>query len=175
MREERKILFEGKYRRFVLKDGWEFTERVGVGGIVAILAVTDQNKLLLIEQHRIPVGCHVIELPAGLAGDSEGCRGESLEAAARRELLEETGYEAGKLVLIGKGPASSAVSSDVIHLYRALDVRKVAEGGGDATESIKVHEVALEHFDEWVRGRQREGYLVDPKIFTALYLLMRNY
>ncbi len=67
-------------------------ERLGRGLIV----LTVDAKLLLVEQYRIPVHARTIELPAGLIGDDAGGTGEKQEEAARRELIEETGYAAGQ-------------------------------------------------------------------------------
>src|SRR5436190_21784999 len=88
------VLYEGKFRRYVRRGGWEYVARRNVTGIVGIIAVTDDGKLVLVEQFRPPVGKNVIEIPAGLAGDVAGSEHEALAEAARRELLEETGYEA---------------------------------------------------------------------------------
>jgi len=89
---ERKILFEGKYRRLVCRDGWEYVERVQCGGVVVIIPVTGKGQVVLTEQYRIPLGKNVIEFPAGLRGDEAHNRDESLEDGAKRELLEETGF-----------------------------------------------------------------------------------
>ncbi|HEX4000846.1 MAG TPA: hypothetical protein VHX65_20025, partial [Pirellulales bacterium] len=64
-----KTLASGKYLRLLAQAHWEFAERVNATGAVVIVAMTDERKLLLVEQYRIPVGCRVIELPAGLVGD----------------------------------------------------------------------------------------------------------
>jgi ADP-ribose pyrophosphatase len=101
------VLAEGKYLRFMQRAGWEYAERRGVTGIVGIVAVTDEGKLLLVEQYRLPLDKRVIELPAGLVGDEAGKERESLLAAANRELQEETGYHAGNLVLLASGPTSA--------------------------------------------------------------------
>lgn len=94
---EKRIITSGKYVNLATRRDWEFVERKNISGIVAIVAVTDSGKLLLIEQYRPPVDKNVIELPAGLAGDSRENAGEALENAARRELLEETGYAAREM------------------------------------------------------------------------------
>ena len=91
------VLGQGKYLRLLVKGTWEYTERVGVSGIVGIVPVTDAGELVMVEQFRMPLGRRVVELPAGLAGDIEGQRDEALESAAARELEEETGYRAGRL------------------------------------------------------------------------------
>src|SRR5271154_1531774 len=93
----KRIITSGKYVNLSTRRGWEFVERKNISGIVAIIAVTDERKLLLVEQYRPPMDKNVIELPAGLAGDARENQGEELERAARRELLEETGYEAREM------------------------------------------------------------------------------
>ena len=98
-----KILFDGKHIQLLARQNWEFAARKNVTGIVGIIAVTDDRKLLLVEQYRPPVDASVIELPAGLAGDLPNYSGEELVAAAKRELLEETGYEAAHWKMVGGG------------------------------------------------------------------------
>jgi 8-oxo-dGTP pyrophosphatase MutT (NUDIX family) len=92
MPQDRRILAEGKFLRLVVENGWEWVERRNTQGAVVIAAITEHNEIVLIEQYRIPLAARVIELPAGLAGDEPGSRHEALIEAARRELLEETGY-----------------------------------------------------------------------------------
>ena len=69
---------------------WESVERVNCSGIVGMVPLTDDGDVILIKQFRPPVNGYVIELPAGLCDI-----GETLEDAARRELIEETGYARG--------------------------------------------------------------------------------
>src|SRR5690348_10951568 len=97
---ERRVLAEGKHLRLVQEGRWEYADRPKAKGAVVLVAITDERQLLLTEQFRVPVGRRVIELPAGLVGDVEGQEAEELEAAARRELLEETGYQAGEMRLM---------------------------------------------------------------------------
>ena len=77
------VIAEGKHLRFMKQEGWEYVARKGVGGVVGLVAVTAEGKLLLVEQFRKPVDARVIEIPAGLAGDGK-YRNETLESAARR-------------------------------------------------------------------------------------------
>jgi len=100
----KQLLYSGKHVHFVKVGGWEFADRPHISGIVAIVALTSKGEALLVEQFRPPVGKSVIELPAGLSGDVAGSAKEELVEAARRELLEETGYEAGEMVFLTEGP-----------------------------------------------------------------------
>src|SRR5688500_1779052 len=111
------VVAEGKYVALVRQGTWEYAKRKGITGIVGVVAVTDDRKLVLVEQHRPAVGKRVIELPAGLAGDDERSAREELAAAARRELLEETGYEARDIERVAAGAASAGMTDEVITLF----------------------------------------------------------
>lgn len=168
---KRKTLGEGKYKRLVVENDWEFLEKLKKCEIVAVLAVNDDDQLILVEQHRVPVGRPVIELPAGLANDLASHPDESLADAARRELFEETGYEAHEMTVIIRGPISAAGCSDIMTLFRAKSLRKAGPGGGDATESITVHEVPLAGIHDWIKAKETAGFWVDPKVYAGLYFL----
>jgi ADP-ribose pyrophosphatase len=166
-----RIVAEGKYLRFVNENGWEYVLRPHATGVVAIVALTGDHRLILVEQYRVAVHRRVIELPAGLVGDSEGSAGESLAAAARRELLEETGYEADDVTELAAGPVAVGLAAEVVTFFHARGLRRVGPGGGDATEEIVVHEVELQGLRAWLADRERDGAMVDPKIFAGLYLV----
>jgi enamine deaminase RidA (YjgF/YER057c/UK114 family)/8-oxo-dGTP pyrophosphatase MutT (NUDIX family) len=170
----RVTLFEGKHLRLVRVGHWEHAERTITNGAVMILAVTRDQKLILIEQFRLPLGKPVIELPAGLAGDILGEENEALTTAAQRELREETGYEAREFVHLVTGPPSAGLSSETVAMFRALDVRHVAPGGGDEHENIQVHEIPLAKVDDWLAQKTKEGALIDPKVYAGLYFARKN-
>ncbi len=169
----KETLAHGQYLRLVRLEGWEFVERPGVTAIVAILAETEGH-LVLIEQYRPPVRSRVIELPAGLVGDLPGQRDEPLEAAARRELEEETGFLAESFTVLTRGPATAGASSEIITFMRAHGIRRVSAGGGDPTEDIHVHLVPADSVDRWLTARLAEGVLVDSKVYTGLYFWLRD-
>ena len=173
-REDVEILCDGKHIQLVRQDIWEFTRRKNVSGIVGIVAVTNDRKLVLVEQHRPPVGSRVIELPAGLAGDDKDHRDEDLADAARRELLEETGYEARSMERVAAGPASAGMTNEVLTLFRATGLTKTGGAEGDGTEDITVHEVPLEGVTRWLAEREREGKLIDLKVYCGLYFARAN-
>ncbi len=168
---ERRCLGEGRFLRLVDAEGWEYTERKNASGVVAIVALTDAGELILVEQYRHALGQPVFELPAGLAGDHEGMESESFEDAARRELLEETGFSAEAIELLLETPSSSGLCSERVHIYRASGLTRTGPGGGDESEEIKVHLLPLAELVSRLRDHARAGALIDSKIFAALYLL----
>lgn len=163
-------LFRGRYLSLLKVDGWEYASRSNASGVVVLVAVTDRDELVLVEQFRIPVNNRVIELPAGLVGDL-GDADEPLLLAAQRELLEETGFEAGQLEILMSCPSSAGMTDEVITFVRASGLKRVAAGGGDASENITVHLVPLAGVDRWLREKRLAGWPMDPKIFSALYWL----
>ena len=173
MREQQSetILGGGRFLELRKRNGWEYVARKGVDEVVVVVAVTADDKAVLIEQYREPVQTRVIEWAAGIVGDEPEFEEEHLLEAANRELEEETGCRAGRLRMIGHGPSSGGMSSEIITVLQAKDLVRVGEGGGVGNEDIKVHLVPLVEVDAWLSARIGEGFLVDPKVYTGLYLL----
>jgi len=136
--------------------------------VVVIFAVTKDNKMLLVEQYRIPVASNVIECPAGLVGD-KGI--ENIESGVRRELLEETGYACQKIKILFKGPSSAGSSSEIITFVQAMDIEKVSDNIGDGDENIIVHEVPLDNVEDWLEQKEKEGKMISPRIYIGLHFL----
>ena len=168
--ETARTLAEGSYLGLYERDGWEFAERPNANGVVGILALTSENEVVLVEQFRRPVNTPVIEIPAGLVGDEEAHRGESLAETARRELLEEAGYEALSVELLLSAPTSAGMTPEITHLFLARDLHRVDAGGGVGGENIIVHHVPLGELRRWLREKEEAGALVDFKIHAALWL-----
>lgn len=171
---ETRVLAEGRHLRFVVRDGWEYVERRRLSGIVVLVAVTRRGGLVLVTQPRVPVGGRVVELPAGLAGDEDGLEGEALADAARRELMEETGFSAERMEPVLSGPPSAGLSSEIVTLYWAPGAVRTGRGGGVAGERIRVHVVPLRRVEEWLGRMQRLGYQVDPKVLAGLYVALHR-
>ncbi|MFP4473185.1 MAG: NUDIX hydrolase [Candidatus Omnitrophota bacterium] len=171
MKENAEVLAEGRFVRFIKKNGWEYIQRTNCTGIVVIVPVTDDGKVLLVRQYRAPVNGDVLEFPAGLVNDEAACGLESEKQAAERELLEETGYRAQEIVPVFSGPGGAGVSADILTFFIARGLVRENEGGGDETEKIAVHAVALAEVDQWLRERAQEGVMADPKIYAGLYWL----
>jgi ADP-ribose pyrophosphatase len=164
---------EAKFMRLLRRGSWEYVQRIGRRTAVALVATTADDEVVLVEQHRVPVDAPVIELPAGLVGDLPGEEDEPLETAARRELLEETGYQAEHLTRLVRTVSSAGLTDEAVMLLRACNVRKVGPGGGDGSEEIVVHTVPLTEIDAWLDERIAAGQPIDGRVFAALYFIRR--
>ena len=167
------VLGEGKFLRLIRRDGWEYVERTRPIRAVFIAAVTGDAASSCSPTSGGPSrsAAPSSASPAGLVGDSEGSEGEELEAATRRELVEEAGYEPDSVTFLTGGPTSAGITDEVIAIMLATGLRRVGAGGGVGGESIVVHEVPLEEVASWLRARVAEGALVNPKVYTGLYFI----
>ncbi len=163
-------LFETRWLQVQRIGHWDLVRRPHSDACVGILALTDEGEIVLVEQFRIPVQQRVIEIPAGIVGDEEEHRGEALEETARRELLEETGFLAGRIEKLISTPTSAGLTPEFIHLFQASGLVRQHGGGGVAGEDITVHCVPLAGLREWLAARQQQGVAVDFKIHAALSL-----
>lgn len=162
------MLHQGRYLNLVERNGWEFATRVHPT-VVVLIAWTDADELLLVEQYREPVAARCIELPAGLVGDRPGERDEAELDAAFRELEEETGYRATALEELMRCPTSAGMTDECAVFFHARELERTSEGGGDASEDITVHRVPRNQVHDWLAERVRARQPVDPKIWFALY------
>ena len=163
------IMAEGRYIRLVREGRWEYAQRTNASGVVVILALTPNDEVLFVEQYRVPVGARVIEFPAGLAGDIAGAEDEALSLAAARELEEETGWRAGRVEILTSGPVSAGMTSEILTFFRAYDLVRVSDGGGDETEDIVVHAVPLADVRQWLEQKRTDGVMADPKVYAGLF------
>ncbi len=167
-----KIQYQGRFLELrATASGWEYCARVNDAAAAMIFARTPDGSILLVEEFRPPIGAQSICFPAGLCGD----QGPEKEAtAARRELLEETGYEAGEIELLFRGPSSPGLSSEQIAFYLATDLRRLHVGGGVDGENIIVHEIAESEIESWLAQQMQAGKSIDPRVYTGLYFLQRG-
>lgn len=162
-------MWEGRFITANRRGRWEYVSRalgIGAAVIMAIDDAPDGRHVILVDQFRVPLERRCIELPAGLVGDD--MEGEAPSLAAARELEEETGYRAGRMVDLGQYWSSPGMVSESFTLFRALDLTKVADGGGVPGEDIRVHRVALDGLANWIAERRTEGYAIDVKLLTLL-------
>lgn len=165
-----KIAYEGKYLRMVTRGTWEYVERTHASGLAAIIiAVTPEDKVVFVEQFRVPLQASTIEMPAGLVGDIDA--EESIEVSAIRELEEETGWTAAHAEVLMIGPTSSGMASEKIAFVRATDLTRVGTGGGDGDENITVHEIPRAQAAAWLVRKMGEGYELDAKLWAGLWMI----
>ncbi len=171
---DKRTLANGRHLRFVERRGWEFVERADITGIVVVVGTTDRGGIVLVSQWREPVEAWVLEWPAGLAGDRPGDREETLPDAARREFLEETGFEADSLEPVLTGPPSPGLSSERVTFFRARGLRRTGPGGGEEGEGVRAHVVPLARLGGWLDRMRAQGVQVDPKVLAGAYLLRQE-
>lgn len=167
-------LASGRFMQMVRQGRWEYVRRHTAEGAVAVVATTDDGELVLVEQMRVPMGASCLELPAGLVGDSQAVKGEALLAAAKRELLEETGYTSTNFRHLYPVATSPGLSSEIIDLFLATGLTREHPGGGVEDEAITVHLVKIDTVDDWLSKRAAEGMIVDVKVYYAAAMLQRG-
>jgi ADP-ribose pyrophosphatase len=170
---EPETLFETRWIKLQRDGHWDFVRRPHSDHCVGILAITPDDRIVLVEQFRIPIQRRVIEIPAGIVGDEIEHAGESLASTAARELLEETGYRAGTIEPLIASPTSAGLTAEFTHLFLARDLVRETDGGGVAAEDITVHHVPMANLRGWLREQEAAGKTVDFKIHAALWLAGR--
>ena len=105
---------------------------------VNIIALTKEMQVVLIEQYRQGIENVILEIPGGMID-----AGETPEAAARRELLEETGYASDEFVYLGKSHPNPAINNNTLHHFLALNVEKIEEVAFDEHESVVTRHAPL--------------------------------
>jgi ADP-ribose pyrophosphatase len=156
----------GKWLTVKTEGPWEYVSRARGIRAVVIVAIDDEDQVLLIDQHRVPLGRRCLELPAGLVGDDH--EDDTPESAAVRELEEETGYTASDIENLGEYHSSPGMVSEGFTLVRLRGLRRIGDGGGIAGEDITVHRVALGQVPAFVAAKRGEGMAVDVKLLLLL-------
>lgn len=132
-------------------------------GAVAILPITDDNKIVMVEQYRKPMDRVLIEIPAGKLE-----KGEEPAHTAVRELEEETGYECESLEWLISFYTSPGFADEIVHVYVAKGLSKKKDAASlDEDEFVNVIEVTLEEALELVK----EQKVYDAKTAYAIQYL----
>lgn len=168
--EEKKISSERIYEGAILNvrrdkvtavKGEAYREIIEHNGAVAMVPITDEGNIVMVEQFRYACGRPVLEIPAGKidAGENDPA------AVAERELKEETGYTAKKAVLLGKINTSAAYSEEMISVYAMTGLTQ-GEQQLDEDEALNVIEMPFkEAYDMAAAGK-----LIDAKTIAALLM-----
>ncbi len=161
--------WEGRFITVKQQGTWEYVSRsrgMHAAVILAIDDAADGRHVILVEQYRVPLKVQCLELPAGLVGDDMA--GEASEAAARRELEEETGYRADHWRMVGEFFSSPGMVSESFTLLVATGLTKVGTGGGVDSEDIIVHRVPLDGIADFVAAKRAEGCGIDVRVAMLL-------
>ena len=113
------------------------------------LAITEDNKVLLVKQYRQPIRQTIIETPGGFIDE-----GEDQATGMRRELLEETGYEFNDIEYLGTVAANPGVLSGLTDLFLAKGGRKIKDQELDHNEEIEILLVSIEELTEMIRNNR---------------------
>jgi len=143
----------------LLENGW-MTRRIRIEHpeASAILPFVSDREIVMVRQFRYALGRETLEIPAGKMD-----QGELPEACVRRELLEETGYEAEEIRLITTYAPAIGYSNELIHIYSGHGLRRVGERL-DHREISSVESLSLES----IRGMIQKGQIVDGKTLLSL-------
>lgn len=131
---------------------------------VNVFALTEDGKVIMVKQYRHGVGEESIELPGGVAE-----RGEELEAACKRELLEETGYACEDWEYLGRISANPSTTNNYMHMYLARNGKKVAAQSLDDEEQLEVLELTVNEVKDLVFQNKILQSLHTNNIFYALH------
>ncbi|WP_413309031.1 NUDIX hydrolase [Bacillus sp. 1P10SD] len=136
-------------------------------GAVAILAITDDKKVVMVEQYRKALERTIVEIPAGKLE-----KGEEPPICARRELEEETGYECESLELLTSFYTSPGFADEIVHVYLATGLTKKENSAAlDEDEFVNLEELTLEEAQQYVQ----EQKIYDAKtIFAVQYLQLQE-
>jgi ADP-ribose pyrophosphatase len=145
---------------------------VGHPGAVAILAIDDDDQVLLVRQYRVAVGEALLEIPAGTLDVGPDGTIEDPDEAARRELEEETGMRAGSWRKIATFFTAPGFASELMHLYLATDLR--AADGSDRLQPDEDEYLEVERLP-WrdALAAAERGEFRDGKSLVGLLWLAR--
>lgn len=157
---ESKQLYKGKVVQLrldtvSLPDGRTKTREILVHPGAAAIVPLMNEKLLLVEQYRAAVGRKTLEIPAGTLEE-----GESPEECAKRELIEETGFQASKWDTLTAYYPSPGYSSEIIHIFKASGLKSVS----DAEAELPIQYMELKE----VQAKIKTGEIMDSKTIIGV-------
>jgi len=123
-------------------------------GAVAVIAITEEGKLVVVEQYRKALEKAIVEIPAGKLE-----KDEDPALCARRELEEETGYGCKEMKLISSFYTSPGFADEIVHVYLASGLYKIENAAElDEDEFVNLMEITME---------EAQSLITEQKIFDA--------
>ncbi|MCA0970269.1 NUDIX hydrolase [Halobacillus litoralis] len=170
---EKQTIYQGKIVQLdidsvTLPDGnTSKRELIKHPGAVAVIALTDEGKLVVVEQYRKPMEKSMVEIPAGKLEPNE-----APETCALRELEEETGYTTDHLEKITSFYTSPGFADEIVHLYFTDQVKPLKERpAGDEDEFVELMELTLEEAEQM----EKDERIHDAKTaYALLYWKLRG-
>lgn len=136
-------------------------------GAVAIIAITDDNKLVMVEQYRKALDKTIIEIPAGKLE-----KGEEPDVCAKRELEEETSYDCAELQLLTSFYTSPGFADEIVHVYLATGLTKKEDAAGlDEDEFVNLMELTV---DEALQAITEKKIYDAKTIFAVQYIQLQE-
>jgi len=164
--ERSEVIYQGRIidvhrDELIGRDGRRYIREVVLHpGAVAVVPFLSPERIILIRQYRYAVDSELIELPAGTIKE-----GESPESCAFRELEEEIGYAAGRLVKLASIHTSPGVMNELLHIFAGFDLEK-SSVNLEADEELEAFEIGLGEALDMVRS----GGIIDSKTICGLFL-----
>jgi ADP-ribose pyrophosphatase len=169
------FILKGRRLNFCSVNGWEFVQRSSGQNVAAVLALDANDDFILVEQYRKPAHQRVIELPAGLVGDTKAFSRERIQSCAKRELEEETGEKASSMEFLMSSPTSPGLTDEKVHIFFGKNLRHVAKGGGVGNEKIKIHRIPRKRLLPWLNEKARKGRAINLQIYAAYQMAQQKH
>jgi ADP-ribose pyrophosphatase len=167
IRISRKTLYQGRILDLFVDQvrvpgrGQHVREVVDHRPAVGVVPCLPDGNVLLVRQFRYAVGRALWEIPAGLMNP-----GETPRSAARRELAEETGYQAGRLTLLADVFSSPGFCRERVVLFLGLALRRIGRPQPDPDEILEMRSFSRDRVQAWMRKNR----VRDAKTLLGLQL-----
>ncbi len=145
-----------------------FVDSPGAVGVVALVGDAGERSVVLVRQYRPAFSGYSLELPAGMRDQ----KGEDHELTARRELEEEAGYKAGRMLKIGRHLSAVGISNSEVNLFLAVDLVKTKVDRHGPEEQFMTIETPL--FTDALE-MIKTGEISDGKTLVGLLLVAQNF
>ena len=170
--EKRESRYLAKYRIFDLREDICISPRTGEAfpfyvletrDWINIVPVTEDGLIVMVRQYRFGTGEVTLEIPGGLVDHEDG----SVLEAARREMLEETGYDSNEIISLGKVRPNPAIQNNTCHIFLAKNARKISEQCLDTSEDIMVELFSRKEINDMIKG----GMIDHCMVLNCFYFL----